>query len=338
MNTHDLSTKLEEYLDTQNNQRTNHSIKNINEINMGWETELFTFQSQFLESGTIVKEDLVLRVFSGDEAAKKASKEYILMKKLCTIGYPVPPVYNLETSGEFIGKSFIIMKRVIGKTLDATYQNETPRVLKEGISKLVELFVQLHNLDPSEFKNIPNLSSSDPIQKHLNYFKTTRDDLAPWMTPIIDWIIKNKPKEASKCQSLCHMDYHGMNIMIDENDQPYVIDWGASTIADYRFDLSWTILLYSTFGGSMFRTPLIEIYQNLSGKKIKCLKFFEVMAATRRIIDLIKTTVDHRSVGLKPEAVKMMQDSKDHYEKVHGFLENRTGIRLKELALLINSF
>jgi hypothetical protein len=38
MYTHDLSTKLEECLDTQNNQRTNHSIKNINEINMGWET------------------------------------------------------------------------------------------------------------------------------------------------------------------------------------------------------------------------------------------------------------------------------------------------------------
>jgi hypothetical protein len=62
------------------------------------------------------------------------------------------------------------------------------------------------------------------------------------------------------------------------------------------------------------------------------------MAVTRRIIDLIKTTVDHRSVGLKPKAVKMMQDSKDHYEKVLGFLEDRTRIRLKELALLINSF
>jgi aminoglycoside phosphotransferase (APT) family kinase protein len=109
-----LSEKLKEYLDSLNDRRSNHSIGDISEINMGWETELFTLQHRFTEKGAHVTEDLVLRVFSGDGAASKASKEYHLMK-LHDVGYPVPPVYNLETSGEFIDKPFIVMKRIMGK-------------------------------------------------------------------------------------------------------------------------------------------------------------------------------------------------------------------------------
>lgn len=332
-----LSMKLEEYLDLQNKNRSNYSIKNINEINMGWETQLFTFQPHFTENNAPVKEDLVIRIFSGDGAVKKASKEYYLMKKLYAIGYPVPPVYNLETSGEVIGKPFIIMKRIIGKTLDATYKNESTQGLQEGLLRLIQLFVRLHRLDVSEFRDLLNLSFTDSVKRCLDYSMTTRDSLAPWMTPVIDWLTENKPGETSDYQSLCHMDYHGMNVMIDENDQPYVIDWGASTIGDARLDLSWTILLYTTFGGSKFRVPIIEIYENLSGKT-DCLEYFEAMAAARRITDLINVTADSDSVGLKPDILELMRSSKDHFKKVHDFLEERTGIRLNELDKLLTSF
>jgi len=332
-----LSKNLEEYLDSINDRRTNHSVKSISEINMGWETELFTFQSHFTENNAPVTEDLVLRVFSGDGAALKASKEYHLMKKLYNIGYPVPPVYNLETSRKYIGKPFIIMKRIIGRTLDATYQNESTQELQEGISRLMQLFVKLHSLDVSEFRDVPNLSFSDSVQLYLNYFTDTRDRLAPWMTPVIDWINENKPDEMSDYQSLCHMDYHGMNVMIDEYDQPYVIDWGAARIGDPRLDVAWTILLYCTFGGPMFREPLIESYENLGGK-LECLEFFDVMATARRISDLINVVADSDSVDLKPEVVEMMRKSKDHYNKVHDFLEEKTGLRLNELDKLLTSF
>ena len=332
-----LLKNLEWYLGSLDDKRLNHSVKSISEINMGWETELFTFQHSFTENDAPVTDDLVLRVFSGDGAASKASKEYHLMRKLHNVGYPVPPVYNLETRGKFIGKPFIIMKRIMGKTLDATYNNESTQERREGLSRLMQLFVQLHSLDISEFRDVPNLSFSDSVKIYMNYFTETRDRLAPWMTPVIDWITENMPGEALGYQSLCHMDYHGMNVMIDEDDQPYIIDWGSSRIGDSRLDVAWTILLYCTLGGPMFRAPLIETYENLGGK-LERLKYFEVMAAARRITDLIKVTADSDSVGLKPEVLEMMRKSKDHFNKVHGFLEERTGIRLTELDELIASF
>jgi len=329
-----LSKNLEEYFYSLNDKRSNHSIKSVSEINVGWETELFTFQHSYTENDAPSTQDLVLRVFSGDVAVSKASKEYHLMKKLHSVGYPVPPVYNLEASGKFIGKPFIAMKRIMGKTLDATYNNVSTQERREGLTRLMQLFVQLHSLDVSEFRDVPNLSFSGSVQTHLNYFTETRDRFAPWMTPVIDWITENKPGEAPGYQSLCHMDYHGMNVMIDEDDQPYVIDWGSSRIGDSRLDVAWTILLYSTFGGSMLRAPLIETYESLGGK-LERLEYFEVIAAARRITDLITVTVDSDSLGLKPEVLEMMRKSKDHFNKVHGFLEERTGIRLEELDELI---
>ena len=331
-----LAEKLQGYLNSENKHRTNHSVKNLNEINMGWETELFTFESNFQDGEAQVCQDLVLRVFSGENASRKASKEFNLMKKLDEAEYPVPPVYHLETSGDIIGKPFLIMKRVMGKTLDATYQNETEEILQQGISRLIRLFADLHSLDTSVFTEIPYLSTFQSIQAIIeNYDKSKAQ--APWMSPLLDWIKANKPNESQEYLSLCHMDYHGMNVMIDEQNQSYVIDWGSSMICDPRMDLAWTLLLYNTFGGSMFRAPMIETYENLGGKT-GSLEFFEVLAATRRIDDFVNVTSGSGSAGLKPDVLELMKAQKDHFIKVHDFLEERTGFRLSKLDELLASF
>lgn len=332
-----LSKKLEEYLDSLNDGRSNHSVGDIAEINMGWETELFTLHHSYTENDAPVTENLVLRIFSGDGAASKAFKEYHLMRRLQEVGYPVPPVYNLEDSGRFIDKPFITMKRIMGKTLDATYSNESAQVIREGLRRLMELFVRLHGLDPSKFSDVPSLPSTDSTKAHLSYFVETRNQVAPWITPVIDWLTDNAPGEAPGYRALCHMDYHGMNVMLDQDDRPYVIDWGASRIGDSRLDVAWTILLYTTFGGPKLRRPLIETYESLGGR-LEDLEFFEVVAAARRITDLIRMTADSGSIGLKPDGLEMMRKSREHFGRVHDFLEERTGIRLAELVELLKTF
>jgi len=62
------------------------------------------------------------------------------------------------------------------------------------------------------------------------------------------------------------------------------------------------------------------------------------MAAARRIIDFATTIEgDVDSVGLKPEVVEMMKESKEHYRRVHGVLTARTGIRLDEFVETLDS-
>ena len=332
-----ITKNIQAYLDSVDDNRGNHVVTDLNEINMGWETELFTFQHRFNEDNHQRAEDLVLRVFSGESAANKAVKEFNLMKKLLMVGYPVPPVYHIDESGDVIGKPFIIMKRINGKTLDDAYKDESVEVIMKGVSRLMRLFVRLHSIDVSVFRGESYLSSRDSIERQIGFFESVRDNAAPWMAPVLDWIYENKPSDTSEYQSICHMDFHGMNVMIDSDDRSYVIDWGASGIADSRLDLAWTVLLYTTFGGSIFYNPLIDTYREMGGR-IESLKFFEVVAAARRISDLMSVISNDGSTGLKPDVLKLMREQKDHFIKVHDFLEERTGIRLVELDAFLADF
>jgi hypothetical protein len=103
-------------------------------------------------------------------------------------------------------------------------------------------------------------------------------------------------------------------------------------------DLGWTMLLYTTFGGEMFRDPILAEYNKHSRGDVKDIEYFEVMAATRRIIDFATTMEgDVDSIGLKPEVIEMMKESKEHYLRVHDVLTARTGIRLEKFAEALDS-
>jgi len=324
-----LQDDLEKYL-SQNGLAT--SVIELNEINMGWETELFTFKK--VQDGR--EEGLVLRIFSGEHSGDKATKEYYLMNRLSEVGYPVPNVYHIDTRGSVLGKPFILMERIMGTTLDAAYQGTTPENVQQGIHRLIGLFVELHRLDVSLFSDLPNVSKISYRDSIRRYHEACKKNI-PWLKPVIEWLYKHQPDDNDEYCAICHNDYHGKNVMLNKKNQPYVIDWGASNISDSRTDLAWTILLYTTFGGSMYRAPLIETYSELGGK-VDDLDFFEVLAATRRIVDLGSVVFGTGSYGLKPDVLNLMREQREHYSKVHDFLEERTGIRLKEFDSLLASF
>lgn len=334
-----ISEQLTQYIAEQYSNSTNVSISNLAEINMGWETELFTLEINYEEDGVHHVENRVLRIFSGESAGNKVKKEYQLMEALFKASYPVPEVYDYDIKGDVIGKPFILMRRIMGKTLDDTYRNETKEELDKGLNLLFGLFHRLHRLDITEFTDIPGVSyTENSTQRILDYYSSCIEEVLPWIEPVVLWLVENKPETSLEPQSLLHWDYHGMNVMIGEDDKPYVIDWSAAMIGDYRINLAWTILLYTTFGGEFFRDLIIGKYSELSGQTIEDIEFYEVVAATRRIIDFGKTVTGGSSAsGLKPEIVEIMKDSKEHFQKVHDFLTERTGIRLNEFDLILNS-
>jgi aminoglycoside phosphotransferase (APT) family kinase protein len=211
--------------------------------------------------------------------------------------------------------------------------------MDKGLDLLFGLFHRLHRLDITEFTDITGVSyTEDATQTILDYYSSCVEEVLPWIEPVVIWLRENKPENSLEPQSLLHRDYHGMNVMIGEDDKPYVIDWSAAMIGDYRIDLAWTILLGTTFGGEFFRDLIIGKYSELSGQTIEDIEFYEVVAATRRIIDFGKTMTGGSSAsGLKPEIVELMKESKEHFQKVHDFLTERTGIRLNEFDLILNS-
>jgi len=334
-----LAGQLTAYLESLYPERSGTSVTGLDEINVGWETELYTLEVHSTQNGEQVNEKRVLRVFQGEGAGRKSAKEYHLMRKLEAVGYPVPGVYGHEASGEIIGKPFILMEWVTGKTLDETYRNETQEKLWRGVDRLMTLFAQLHRLDAAPFKGIPELPChGDLTQDSLDWYLRAAQGRLQWLRPVVGWLTRRKPCIDPVHPSLVHMDYHGGNVMLRMDGSAAVIDWGASRIGDRRMDLGWTLLLYTTFRGEEYRGPILASYVEHSGRGVEDVEYFEVMAATRRVIDFATTMEGGAdSVGLKPEVVEMMKASKEHYRRVHDLLTARTGIRLGEFAEILDS-
>ena len=334
-----IEERFTKYLEAKYPDKSNISLVNLTEINMGWETELFTLQTTYEQNGGHHVENMVLRIFSGDSAEEKVQKEYLVMKTLVDVGYPVPEIYDYDLSGDVIEKPFILMRQIMGKTLDDTYRNVSQEEFDYGVNLLIELFFRLHQLDITPFTEIPYLLyTKEATQRILEYYSISVEEGLPWIEPVVSWLKENQPHERVEDQVLLHLDYHGMNVMIDEDNKPYVIDWSAARIADYRIDLAWTTLLYTTFGGEFYGDLIIEKYSELSGKRVDNLEYYEVLATTRRIIDFGKTVLGSSGEsGLKPEIIEIMKESKAHFQNVHDFLTKRTGLRLKEFDQILNS-
>jgi hypothetical protein len=100
----------------------------------------------------------------------------------------------------------------------------------------------------------------------------------------------------------------------------------------------WTVLLASAFWGRPFGETILEAYRRAAGEEVRDAGFFEVAAIYRRIQDTsISFMRGAEEAGMRAGAVDQMKESLGHLHNVHGFLEERTGIRLPEFDELLRS-
>jgi len=335
-----ISKGLADFYNRHYPDRINLAIRDDREITSGWETELYAFSVEFEEGGRLIREERVARLYPGKYAAEKAAKEFGVMSKLSEAGYPVPEVYDLDTEGAYLGKPFIVMERIKGGTVEDALRVSGEAGRERLIGVLLKLFVDLHNLDSKKvFPDNEIRTTAGYVEGVIDrYRRGIADQGIPWMKPLIDWLDARRATITSADVSVLHRDFHPLNVMLREDESPAVIDWGASSVGDYRDDLAWTILLSSTFGDPASSDMILEGYREVSRHEVEDIEFFEVMAILRRLTDL---TVSLRSgaeeMGMRPGAVEMMRAAKGHIQGVYDLLIARTGIRLPEFEDLLES-
>jgi hypothetical protein len=99
------------------------------------------------------------------------------------------------------------------------------------------------------------------------------------------------------------------------------------------------VLLASAFWDRYFGKALLKGYEAASRREIRDVGFWEVVGIFRRMTDVaVSLTSGAEEKGMRAGAVEQMKDSLEHLHKVHGFLEERTGIRLPEFDELLKGF
>jgi aminoglycoside phosphotransferase (APT) family kinase protein len=263
------------------------------------------------------------------------------MQTLKKSAYPVPEVFIFCADEQILGQPFLIMERIDGPLLlDKITQAESASQQAAYLDLFCKLFVNLHHLDWRPFADDPlKLESGSPYQFIDAWLVDAKNALERFALPgandIIDWVADNRSRASSLGASVLHWDFHPGNILMLSDQSPVVIDWSGWTISDFRFDLSWTLLLASAYWGKSLRDQILQRYEKHSGQLVEALDVFEVTACARRLYDVLGSiALGADTFGMRTEAVKLMQAQIDHLKIVYYLFVERTGIRIQEIELV----
>ena len=335
----EIPEKLQNALTVRNPERAQLRLTDLSRISDGWETEVFSFSVEYVEGKTPKREELILRVYPGNDAAEKSVREFEGLRQLHASGYPVPRVSFIETDETVLGQPFVVMEKIDGRSLGAALNESSPEKRAELTALFCRLFADLHRLDWRPFAgdtSVPE-ASDRPVFREISRWQEYVHQLGRAdFDPLFNWLLDNAPR--TDRLSVLHWDFHHFNILLRPDGTPSVIDWGNIQVSDFRFDLAWSLLLTSTYGDPSARDRLFTGYERAADEKVEQIEYFDAAASVRRLGGiLLSLSEGSENMGMRPGAEKMMLAHPDHIRNVYALLVERTGIRIAEAEKLLET-
>lgn len=340
MNT-EFTSMLPAYLQRTFPERSDFLIENIEDLTSGWESTIYSLNLTFRQDGQQKQDEIILRIFPGDNAGEKSRHEFQGMQLLHRVGYPVPRVYLVEENPTSIGKAFMLMERVQGEGMWNLFDRSSPENQKELLTLFCDLFVRLHLLEWRPFIKSPNEIEMDGQYVFIDrWIEDAKYLLAEYgrqeFLPVIGWLAQNRDEMGAKRPSVVHRDFHPENILVDPRGSAVVIDWTGWSVSDFRFDLAWTLLLARVYGGEDMGNAILSGYEKAAGEIVENQEYFEVCACARRLFDVTTSlTLGAERLGMRQEAVEKMRSQVEHLALVYDILRDHTHLRIAQVEQLL---
>lgn len=234
----------------------------LKQLQGGYETA--SYRLEFSGAPDALSKPLVLRLYPQFYGTRNAIWESTVQNALAADGYPVAQAHVVCTDMTVLGGAFFIMDFLPGQPLIAAPAERMPALLGA-------MHAALHNTDPAPLLAALNAQGiSRDACRIAGRFDWLRDRLAgvPWLHQVADWLLDHRPPE-SEHPTVCHGDFHPLNILYAEDRVTGVLDWPGFAIADPAYDVGNTIVLltvpYKNLAASMGFRPVdwervVELY------------------------------------------------------------------------------
>jgi aminoglycoside phosphotransferase (APT) family kinase protein len=322
------------------------TVTDVRHLSEGWETVIHAFVLADEDTGR--REDLVLRAYPGQYAAYKAQAEYQVMLALERAGYPVPHLHTLELDPTVLGRPFLLMERIDGGPASRTIFPAPVSERSRLFGDFAGLLHRMHSLDWRRFAGeAPDIrkpwtpaSFSDVGAFNRQWLAGIRGFYGSrglvGLEPAFDWLLDHLDSAGEAQLALVHGDYHMQNVLLTGTGRSYVIDWTNAEIADYRYDLAWTLLLQGMYDGWAVREAILAAYEAHLGHPVEGLGVFEAFVCARRLFSMLASLAHGaESLGMRPGAADVMRKQLGHMEAIYLLLCARTGLAFPETEAIL---
>jgi aminoglycoside phosphotransferase (APT) family kinase protein len=237
------------------------NVARLSVLASGWETTVFEFTLALPSKSFAaipVGRPMVLRFYQGSAADAKGTREHVTIDRLFNVGYRVPRPYAFERDHRALGAPFLIMERLAGSRLFTV--SSFPNAFKTfsmGFFSFVRAQSRLHKFDPSSagLREIPrayapigDAPANAPLLDRVLAIIANRVETGPLpgLREALNLVSERAPRFRHSPDSLVHMDYHPLNVMVQGVRLTGVIDWVNTDVGDRHLDAAMTAVILSS--------------------------------------------------------------------------------------------
>ena len=289
----------------------------------GMSSETLFFEAQWNQDGQAKQEQLVARLAPEDTAFPVFPQYDLELQYNCLklmsehTEVPVPPVFWHEPDPDHVGSAFFITGQVDGQVppdmMPYTMQGWVLELTDEQRATLqrnaLQTLAQIHALDTANpalgFLDRPQYGAG-PIEQHLAYQRFYYDwargsDRYPVIETAFDWLAQRRPPEP-QLATVNWGDSRIGNMIFRDLAPVAVLDWEMAALGPPEVDVAWFFQMHAFFDnlakryempsipGFLRRSDVVATYEEVAGRKLENLEFWEVYAQLRYAIVSVRTS------------------------------------------------
>ena len=227
-------------------------------IQGGFDTTIFGFALDHVPPP--LAGPLILRLSRAGADPERVKLETVVQNTLADMGYLAPRVMATEGDPSILGGPFMIMERVPGRTLAHAVEGfgagsslpervrlllSLPSVLSAIIDEWVEMQIRLHQLPAETLLQAVTAAGIDArmitLEGQFARLRATVERCAlTGLNASLAWLDQHRPAQAPEA-TICHGDFHPLNVLADNGKPTGVIDWANVVIAEPAMDVGSAI-------------------------------------------------------------------------------------------------
>ena len=306
----------------------------IQRLTGGFDTETYGFRLE--DAPDALSGDLVLRLFRGARERHRVRSEAAIQNQVAR-SYPVPSVL-IDTAGwTIMGRPYLIMRRIPGRSLLDTLADPTARAAG---ALLGTAHARLHSVPAGEV--IQALASFDlsawtPDRLLADIQQLAEATTDPMLIALARWLDERRPA-APPSPSLCHGDFHPGNVLVEDMRLAGVIDWTNFALGHPEFDVAISRLILSIGLVAGDDQPTVtellgayeKAYQAARGLDGALLRYYTVLRAGRAMARIVAAQHGTEVRGAAPDGYAWSQPRP--YAAIRKVIRDETGLGAPRVA------